>query len=427
MLQLDTYQYLDVAIGGEASGFRPPLYSLLLRGLLVFDNLIVVTIVQHLAAIAAATLLYILLRKLRVGSGLSALGVAPLLLDGYHLNIEHYILAEAFFGLLLIAGIFVLVHARTASPMVAMGAGLLVGLVPLVRFVGLAVLPPVLLYAFLRRFGWVRVTALALGAVLPLLVYATSFRDGSGLTDAGGFVLYGRVVSFADCAGLSLPAEQERFCVTDTERPDEPGGVWTSGLPVAELREEPGANEDLTRFGRAVILAQPLDYARVVARDYVKYFSATSPQRREPNVTRWRFVRDLEEADPHPTVARFRGSPPPSSGLNQRFTIVRGLATFLRNYQSIVYTYGPLLALFALVALAGSVLPRSTDDDDVRPEVILLTLSGLALLLLPTMTAVYHYRYVLVALPLLPPAAALAASRIWARRETARRPMRPTP
>jgi hypothetical protein len=40
---------------------------------------------------------------------------------------------------------------------------------------------------------------------------------------------------------------------------------------------------------------------------------------------------------------------------------------------------------------------------------------GLVVLLVPAMTAMFDYRYLLPALPLLPPAGALGASVLWAR------------
>lgn len=422
MLQRDTYTYLSMAVNdGEASGLRPLMYPLLMKPLLIFDNLAVVTVVQHLAGLAAAVLLYLVLRRHEVQAPLAALGTAPLLLDGYQLNNEHYILAEAFFGLFIVGGLSLLAWNKRPLPAVAAVAGLVLGLAFLMRFVGIAVFIPVLIYALLRRFGWVRFTALALGLALPPLIYAAWFKSESGtfnVTDSQGFILYGRVVSFADCEGVDLPPDQRRFCVTDETRPDDDGvgGVWTSGLPVTALQKEEGANADLMAFGKKMIMNQPFDYLRAVFVDYMQYFTWTSPERRELNAKRWRFVRSLEEAEPHSLVVANEGAPAPESGIDQEFTIRSGGATFLRNYQAVVFSYGPLLALFALAGLAGAVVRRKSPWADVRPEAALFTLCGLALLLLPTLTAVYHFRYVLVGLPLLPAGAALGLSALWSRR-----------
>ena len=92
MLQKDTYTYLHTAVNasGSPNAYRPALYSLLfLKPILLFDNLAVVPIVQHTAGLAMSLLLYMLLRRLSVAPILAALGTAPLLLDGYQLDLEH--------------------------------------------------------------------------------------------------------------------------------------------------------------------------------------------------------------------------------------------------------------------------------------------------------------------------------------------------
>ncbi|HZK51692.1 MAG TPA: hypothetical protein VFD47_09035, partial [Actinomycetota bacterium] len=103
------------------------------------------------------------------------------------------------------------------------------------------------------------------------------------------------------------------------------------------------------------------------------------------------------------------GAPRPGSGLATEFTIQEGPATFLRSYQNVVYTYGPLLALLLIVGLAGGFLARRAEDDErsLGPECLLFSLVAIFLLVGPTMLAVYHFRYVLTAIPLAGVAGAL--------------------
>ncbi|MGH2776078.1 MAG: hypothetical protein ACRDJT_11705, partial [Actinomycetota bacterium] len=103
------------------------------------------------------------------------------------------------------------------------------------------------------------------------------------------------------------------------------------------------------------------------------------------------------------------GAPPPDSGITSEFTIRRGPAEFLRAYQNVVYTYGPLLALLLIVGLVGGFLARRTEDDErsLGPECLLFSLVAVLFLLGPTMLAVYHFRYVLTAIPLAGVAGAL--------------------
>ena len=98
MLQRDTYVYLDMALKAQSApaGFRPPVYPLLfLKPLLVFGRLWIVAAAQHVLALALALLLYAALRRLGARPWVGAVGVAPLLLDAYQLDIEHYLLSEA--------------------------------------------------------------------------------------------------------------------------------------------------------------------------------------------------------------------------------------------------------------------------------------------------------------------------------------------
>jgi hypothetical protein len=158
-----------------------------------------------------------------------------------------------------------------------------------------------------------------------------------------------------------------------------------------------------------MILAKPGAYAGAVVSDFARYFEPKAPEAQEPNVKRWRFVRTLEDADPHPFVLENRGAPPADSGITAEFTINQGVATFLRSYQDVVYMYGPLLALLLIAGLAGGLLgrPREEGERSLGPESLLFSLVAVALLIGPTMLAVYHFRYVLPAIPLAGVAGAL--------------------
>ena len=89
----------------------------------------------------------------------------------------------------------------------------------------------------------------------------------------------------------------------------------------------------------------------------------------------------------------------------------------MRAYQSWIYTYGPLLAVALAFSIAALVVGERYSmgvetgaGRSVRADLLLLAGSGTALLLTAVMISVYHFRYVLVALPLLPPAGVLGAT-----------------
>lgn len=422
LLQRDTYTYLNLALDPDHEGFRPDVYPLLLRGLLPFDNLIVVTALQHIAGLGIGLLLYLLLRRLSVSPSFAAIGVAPVLLDAYQIDIEHFILTEAFFETFVVAAVALLVWRTRPSLLAVAGSGLLLALSGLTRFVGLGLIFIALIYLLLRRMGWTRVVALLLGFALPYAAFTLlQGADRSGLTSRNGFFLYGRVASFADCRGIELRPELERLCF-DTP-PSERGpsyGFYTLDLPRFENKER--ANALLLEFSKKMIRNQPLDYARVVVTDTLRSFHWQAPIEREPFVKRWRFVGSVEEADPVKFVRERNADPPSELGLTQRFRIDRPLASKLLTYQDYVYTYGPLIGLLIALGGIGSILGLRSGPRDLRAESALFTLGALALLTLPVAATVWHFRYLLPSLPLAGPAGALGATVLRDRSARARSP-----
>jgi hypothetical protein len=413
LLQADTYTYIYQALGPLPRGPRPAVYPLILKGLFVFDRLWVVTVAQHLIGLGLAVLLYVLLRRLTVSPVVAALSMAPLLLDGYQLNIEQYVLTETFFEAMII-GAFALLAWKPKPAVVAVAvAGILVSLSGLTRFAGLALIPVVLLYVLVRRFGWVRVVSLGAALALPIVAYSLWFRaetGQAGLTDRNGYFLYGRVASFADCR-VETPDGLGEYCF-DTPPEDRPvsQGHYTLDLPKSD--DQAKTNADLLRFSREMIKAQPLDYAGAVLTDFGRYFETSAPIEREHYVARWRFVRTIEEALPIPRMLRLGGRPPRRLHSPEEFNIDRPLGDKLRTYQDYVYMYGPLLAIALLIGAVGIVVPRQ-GERDLRAECALFTLGALALLLLPVMTTVYHFRYVMPTVPLAGAAAALGGTVVW--------------
>ena len=412
MLQRDTYIYLSLALRMDVTGWRPSLYPILIKPLAELDNLQLLALVQHFAGLAVAVMFYLLMRRLGLSAIVAALGVVPILLDGYVINIEHYLLTEAFFNL-FVAGALMLIAYPQRPSIVGVGAsGIIIGLSMLLRFVGAVTLVPALLYVLLRRLGAARAVALIAGFAIPLgaygLYFSTQTGGSFGVTDSNGLFLYGRVVEFADCDEVEVADELQEYCPAGPIE-SETKGVFTSGLETKKVREDPEGNSKLLRFGRQMILAKPGAYAGAVVSDFARFFAPTDPEKQEPNVKRWRFVRTIEEADPHRIVLENEGAPRPGSGLATEFTIQEGPATFLRSYQNVVYTYGPLLAGLLLVGLAGGFLARSPEDDErsLGPECLLFSLVAIFLLVGPTMLAVYHFRYVLTAIPLAGVAGAL--------------------
>jgi hypothetical protein len=416
LLQRDAYIYLERAVGtaGGPGAFRPALYPLaFLRPLLALDGLVLVALVQHVLGLTLAYVLYRLLLRLGAPRSIGALGAAPVLLDGYQIDLEHYILTEPFFQALVVAALSLLTWGTTLGNARATAAGAVLGLSGVTRFVGVALVVPALLYALARRAGSTPVIALLVGAFVPIALYSVWFMSSYGtlgITSRNGFFLYGRVASFADCRGMELPSELTRFCLRQPVPEGSNPGVFGL-IDVNRLqRELPRANALLLDFSRRMILENPLAYARVVIVDFLRYFESRPPWDQERHALRWRFPRSLEDADPAPFVQRRGGSAPESMGL-EPFSIDRRPAGWLRSYQNVVYTRGPLLALLLLLGVAGAVFgPRS-----FMPACLLFTLAASVLLFVPVATTVYHFRYVVPALPVAGAAGALGSAALLRR------------
>jgi hypothetical protein len=426
----DSYYYLRFAALGpsEDLGFdRPFLYSAFLKPLLAGDSLALVTAVQHALVLAIAVALYGFLRHLGVPRFLCVMCTALLLLDAYQLNLEHQILTEALFETLLVAGVLLLAWWEKAPPWIFALAGALLGLASITRFVGLGMMAAVLLYVLLRRVGWLGVGAVAMGFVIPLFVYATWYKGASGrgfgLASKPGHQLYAKVAGFARCSREELPRSLRPLCITKPviQRRDF-YGRWHRDSPIHEVSPGVDKAEATLSFAMQFILRQPLDYVRVVGRDFVSFFTWISTQDlfRRP-VRRWEFFKGLKyyyrrDVGISERFRRTAGAPPPELGLDRHLRLHRPIASALVYYQRFAYVRGPILALLACLGLGGALVGRPIDGwRDTRPEALLLTLGGLSLYLFPSAFSTFHFRYVIPGLPLLAPAGALGASLIWDR------------
>lgn len=415
LLQRDSYAYVNQALGGAPSGgFRPPLYATLLKPLLIGHNLLVVPILQHVAALGLALLLYLLLRRRGLGAVGAALGTAPLLLDPYQVDLEQYVLTETLFELLMVGALVLLVW-WTRPPLAAViASGVLLGAAGLTRYAGLALVIPVLAFMIVARLGWVR-TACVIGAfVLPLAAYPLLTARGPEASPAGrlGPFLFGRVLPFADCPTFhTLRAVRALLCGT---RPGPRDQGYFAIRSLGGLTERRDGDRVLLHAAVGTIEHQPVDYMASVGSDFGRYFDLTGPQQEESYATRWRFITTVAQAHPVRFVASRRGDPPRHLGFSQRFDIDVGIAAVLWAYQRHLYTWGPLLGLLIALGIAGgaAALGRPGGPAGVAG---LFGWSAAVLLLFSVAVTVYHVRYGIPALPLAGPAGAAGAAALGRR------------
>ncbi len=441
----DSYAYLRLAPLHAPDPMRPAGYPALLHLLSFTDSLWWVTVVQHAAGLALGVALYVLLVHRRVAAPIAALAAAPVLLDAYELVLEHYVMAETLFAVLLIGAIMTLTWSGRPSVWACGLGGLLLAAAGLVRTIGIPVALLVLGYLLLRRVGWLRLATVAVALAVPLGAYASWFHDAHGkfaLTGGDAVWTYGRVAPIADCDRLRLSTPQLVLCSPHpvAERPDPSYYVWNGNSPHWRLPGTADEQDALLRdFTKQVIRHQFGDYVRMVGGEVVHYFRPGRPvgQRDWPDAT-WRFPTEHEPRYLHnsePLLA-FHGD-----GATR--VTEEPAAGKLRGYQRYGFTPGPALAGLLTLALIAIVVParrraprlgvrgaparrrwrdQTLEHRRLRADIALFAAAGLTMLVVPAATVCFDYRYMLPVLVLFPPAAALATRRLVLVRRSRREP-----
>lgn len=403
-------------------------YVVVLRLLLVAHNLAIIPLLHHVLGLVMGVALYLLCLRLGVRRSLAALSAAPVLLDGYQLVIEQYILSDVVFQALLVAVLVVLLW-RTPGLASAALAGLLLGAAATVRFVGVPLLAPVVLYLVLAVAGrWrVRLLTAALAAVtfaVPLGGYALWFHHQTGewgLQGNTGRNLYARAATIADCPTLEgLPAFQRVLCPTAPrgQRPGVNDYLWGDASQVGRLKPPSGTTkgEAAGAFALQVFRQQPLDLVGEIARDFA--FGFSWPRERgllNPPLERWEFqpAYDFREEagprrDPVRTVDQHGGAGPYA-----REALTRPLRAY---QQGGGYTPGPVLLGALVVAVLGALGVGRGRRSHLRPACLLSVGLG-AGALLSAATLLFSWRYQLPGLVLLPFAGALGVTALTCRPE----------
>ena len=358
----DSYAYLTLSRLHQPDPMRPAGYPVLLKILGHTHRIAVVPAVQHLAGLAIGLALYALLLRRQTGRVAAALAAAPVLLDAYQLDIEHFVMAETLFLALLVGALVALLWSPTPSVAASGLAGGLLAASGLVRTLGAVLGVLALGYLVIRRLGWLRAAVFAVVFAAPLAGYAAWYHSYHGtyaLSGGDNAWLYGRVAPIADCSRLRLSPEQLPLCSPHppADRPGPNYYVWSDTSPRYQLKgTAEHRNEVLGGFAHQVIRRQPLDYARMVAADVGHYFAPgrQTGYRDWPDES-WRF--------PDAATPRYVHTSEPLLDFDERHpprVVHEWAAGLLRGYQSWAYTPGPLLAVLVAVALVatGLGLPR---------------------------------------------------------------------
>ncbi len=431
----DSVDYLTRADNFEPGRLRPLGYSLFIR-VLPGDSLAVVAGTQHLLGLVTGGLIYAVLVRLGVRRWLAALAAAPVLLDAYQVMLEEFVLTEALFAFLLVAGCAALLWDRRPGIVEAGLAGGLFAGVAVTRAVGAIVIVPALLTLLLLYWEgrhdvrrWVRssalpAAALALAFAVPVVGYAAWFHHFHGsysITSNGGVFLYGRVSTFADCKHFSVPPEEEILCPRQAigHRPQLHGSTvnwytWANygnnKSPRFKLPEVPGRGALPGRFARRAILAQPWDYLQAVGHDFLRGFAPIRTRGAdELPISRWQFTphypvfsRETER------ILRARGDHPPHAR--------PALGRALRDYQRFGFTWGPVLIVSALAAALALLGVGRARRSGLRAATLLFASLPLGVFAATVAANTFTWRYQLVMAVVLPVAGALGLSALLEKR-----------
>ncbi len=436
----DSYNYVYDAVTHIPDEVRPNGYAFFLDLFLPLHNLYPLAVVQAAMGVVMGVAIYALLRRRGLPWWGAILPTLPVLFDSYELHLEHMITADPLFIFLATITLVMLCWSDRPSIAVMAVAGLLIGCSALVRSVGDPLLIVVLVAMLIRRVGWIRLGAMLVAGIVPVGAYMLWFHGTYGkyaLTESNGSFLYSRVSTFADCQRINPPAALLPLCdPTPTSLRPVPGKyVWADtelrpdqhvGTPLykltkssdTSLRFTPAVNSLTGKFAKDAILAQPLDYARVVTDDVLHTFAwarTPDPGDNIGNGPVFNFIYQHELSKLIPWWAENTPGDPVAHQIYEARKDIGGpgfgnteavwpWSHMLVIYQRIFYLRGPFLGVIVLIGLAG-VIGRWRRWGGVG---LLPWLVGALLIVLPPMTAGFSYRYVLAAVPAVCLAAGLA-------------------
>ena len=424
----DSASYLASALYHVPGTSRLSGYGLMLLLLSPFHSFAVVTAVQHLMGLAAGVMLYVLLRRYGLPAWGATLAAVPVLFDAYQIELEHEILPSASFGFLVMVAITLTLWWRGERPLWAtVTAGAILAAGATLWPVGLPMFIMFLLYLVVRRVGWRAFGATAAAGLVPLGGYVLWFYGSYGhlgFSNSDGIYLWSRTMTFANCAIIKPPANEQALCPREpvAQRPSASTFIWEKNSP---LNAVPGEKFSVTKnalamdFALRAITAQPVSYLGDVIHDASLTFYWNNPDHPSLQMThRYEFAY----ATTHWISPTFLLGHNRTVAYDQlkyggvtSTRAVEPFAGWMRGYQRFVYLRGTLLGVLLLVGLGGII--RSWRGGGFRRldgwggPGLFPWAASVTLLLVPVLTADFAQRYVLIGVPVVCLAAALAFTR----------------
>jgi hypothetical protein len=404
----DSFEYLQNTVHFNLDPTRASGYSVFLKILQPFHSYAAVTILQHLMGLAVAVMVYALARhRYRAPAWLATLAAVPVLYDGFEIQLEHLILSDIpLLFLLVLATTMLLWNPAGPSLRTCALVGLLLGIADCFRAVGLPLLAVFAVFMIIRRVSWRKVAATIVVCLIPVVAYAGVFDLEHGqlaMSDATGVFLYSRVMTFAECAKMSVPVDELSLCTTvpPDKRPIAQAYIWTPQSPLDRFppsKFSPVPNQLAENFAIRAIEAQPVSYAKAVFDDTWRVFGWKRVI--FPNAATYDEYIFSKHSLPIPAWDDAKLGPYHSYAAayvhgNPLTNVVAPFANVIRGYQRYVWLPGTVYGLILLLGAGGILLDwRRLGGDALLPWTI-----SLALIVIPAATAEFDYRYVLPAVP----------------------------
>lgn len=392
----DSISYLGFTVGDPAVPFRPAGYSFFLLLFRPFQSLSLIASAQHALGIVIAILLYVICLRIGLSRPISALATVPFIFDAWEITSEQTLLSETLFiFLFMLSFTLVLWHNPTIRMPVWIVAlsGALIGADVSVRTIAGFLVIPFLLLLLVRRQGITRIAVGVCAFLLPVAAYAGYFDSQFGwfsLSTSGRFE-YGHVAPFANCRGVPLTAEERTLCPTPAEQKlGRDFFWWDPRSPFFHLKGSVHQTDQIAKsFAEEIILHQPGDYAFAVWKDLRTEFSPDrGPSQYDVSAT----YRTL------PSDAMFYASAF-QHGPNGQTHPSRGIANFFAQYQRHVFVPGIAFLAGLIISGVAIVLGRKARSQALWDATMALGLTSFFLLLVPTVTVTFDYRYWVPALP----------------------------
>jgi hypothetical protein len=441
VFRLDSFDYLWGAVHLSPDVVNPSGYSLFLWLLLPFHSLVLVVILQHLMGLVVAGMVYAVLRRHGLPEWGATLAALPVLFDPSQLVVEHLIMADLLAMVLMMGAFTLLLTRRSPSLWRSATVGLLMGAATVVRptVLPLVILIPV--YLLVTRVGWRRAGAALVAGLVPVLGYVSWFAAVHGpfnMTNSNGLFLWSRTMSFANCQVIKPPASLQALCPRAQPGPLARANpalrrqpkrylwnhrIWawqgtTSGFVPDTAAFTPANNARALRFAIKAIEAQPGAYAATIWSETLTPFLHTDNSLRFLDYTP--SSANLSPPDLRYAIGSIQAYTGNTQGVSSYLgyhfgtRLVEPYVTAVNFYQHGVYLPGPLFGAIMLAGLAGILIPSRRS-----PAAILLWVSAVIIMVVPTAEHEYTYRYVLPAVPLACMALALAFRKPAGRQDTA--------